>query len=248
MIEVTAAFMLVGVPAVLLAGISKGGFGSGASFVAAPMLALVMPPEQALGLLMPLLLAIDLVTLGPYWRRWDRGLARLLLIGAVPGVALGIAFWKVADADALRLLIGGIALGYVALTLLRAGRQRVSRPGAVTGIGAGCLAGFTSFVSHAGGPVAAVFLLSQDMSKTRYQATTVLVFGVVNVAKTIAYAGLGAITVQSVGMGLYLLPAALLGAYIGVVAHRVVPERAFFVVTYVLLTGAGARLIYDALA
>ena len=70
--------------------------------------------------------------------------------------------------------------------------------------------------------------------------------GVVNVAKTIAYAGLGAITVQSVLAGLWLVPAAVLGAWLGVVAHRAIPERGFFLVTYTLLLAAGTKLIFDA--
>ena len=232
----------------MLAGISKGGFGSGASFVAAPMMALILPPEAALGILMPLLLLIDAATLKPYWRRWDARQTRLLLIGAGPGVLLGVLFWKIANPDMLRLLIGVIAIGYVALQF--APRARFSDGGTPAPRWAGVLAGaasaFTSFVSHAGGPVAAVYLLSQGLSKTGYQATTVLVFGVVNVAKTIAYAGLGAITVQSVLAGLWLVPAAVLGAWLGVVAHRAIPERGFFLVTYTLLLAAGTKLIFDA--
>ena len=95
--------------------------------------------------------------------------------------------------------------------------------------------------------MAAGYLLSQDLSKTGYQATTVLVFGLVNVAKTIAYGFLGAITLQSFLAGLWLVPGALFGAWLGVVAHRAIPERAFFIVTYALLLAAGSKLIADSL-
>ena len=129
MIETGLAFFLIGIPAVMLAGISKGGFGSGASFVAAPLMALVLPPEMALGVLMPLLLLIDAVTLKPYWRRWDRRHSRLLLIGAGPGVILGIVFWKIANQDMLRLLIAGIAIGYAAMQFAQRWRRpRAARP------------------------------------------------------------------------------------------------------------------------
>ena len=232
----------------MLAGISKGGFGSGASFVAAPLMALVLPPEMALGVLMPLLLMIDAATLKPYWRQWDARQSRLLLIGAVPGVFLGVVFWKIADQDMLRLLIGIIAIGYVAMQVTQRWRPpRVKgRASPWLGVVTGAGSAFTSFASHAGGPVAAVYLLSQDLTKTSYQATTVLVFGVVNVAKTIAYGFLGAITLQSLLAGLWLVPAAMFGAWLGVVAHRTIPERAFFLVTYALLLAAGAKLIFDA--
>lgn len=246
-IETGLAFFLIGIPAVMLAGISKGGFGSGASFVAAPLMALVLPPEMALGVLMPLLLLVDGLTLKPYWQRWDMRQSRLLLIGAGPGVILGIVFWKIANQDMLRLLIGLIAIGYVVMQLaLRWRRPRATRLAPPwLGMVTGAVSAFTSFVSHAGGPVAAVYLLSQDLSKTSYQATTVLVFGVVNVAKTVAYSALGAITLQSLLAGLWLVPAAVVGAWLGVVAHRAVPERAFFLITYALLLAAGSKLIFD---
>ena len=47
--------------------------------------------------------------------------------------------------------------------------------------------------------------------------------------------------------GLYLAPATLFGAWLGVWAHSVIPERLFFIVTYVLLSATGAKLIFDAL-
>ena len=248
-IEVDLTFFAVGVPAVLLAGISKGGFGSGAAFAAAPLMALIMPPDLALGLLLPLLLVIDAATLRPYWRRWDMAQSKILLLGAIPGTALGIAFWRIANPDALRFLIGALAIGFVVMRVIpslnRADKaRRGSRKAA--GVLAGTAAAFTSFVSHAGGPVTAVYLLSQGLSKTAYQSTTVLVFAVLNVIKAIVYGFLGAITSETLLGGLYLVPAALAGAWLGVVAHRAIPERAFFVVTYVLLLAAGAKLIFDA--
>ena len=248
-IETGLAFFAVGIPAVLLAGISKGGFGSGASFLAVPLMALVLPPEVALGVLLPLLLLIDAVTLRPFWRAWDIRHAGLLLIGAVPGVIAGMVFWQIASADLLRVIIGGIAIAYVLGSAAKAqhpgdGSHTAPR---IVGLAAGALAAFTSFVSHAGGPVAAIYLLSQGLSKTAYQATTVLIFGWINVMKTGAYVYLDAITTATFMASLTLVPAALIGAWAGVVAHRVVPERLFFLLTYALLLAAGAKLLFDGL-
>ncbi len=217
--------------------------------MATPILALILPPEMAVGILLPLLMVIDVATLRPYWKRWDAVEALRLLWGAIPGVALGAAFWSFANPDLLRLLIGMIAVGFVLFQLGRRDRvRRTRRAGAVVGFLAGCVAGFTSFVSHAGGPPVAVYLLSRGLSKTGYQATTVLVFWIVNIAKAVPYAFLGMFTTQSLLAGLYLVPAALFGAWLGVVAHRAIPERAFFAVTYVLLLATGTKLIFDALA
>jgi len=240
----------VAVPAVLLAGISKGGFGSGAAFAGASILALVVPPGQALGIMLPLLMLIDASTLRPYWKRWSWIDAKRLLWGGLPGVAIGAALYSVADADLFRLLIGGICLAFIGWQMsLRAGLLRPSQrpmPG-WAGLVAGVVAGFTSFVSHAGGPPAAVYLLSRRLDKTQFQATTVLVFWAYNIVKFVPYAFLGIFTVETLMFDLILAPVALFGAWLGVRAHRVVPESLFFGITYVLLAVTGTKLIWDAL-
>ncbi|HIE55013.1 MAG TPA: hypothetical protein EYP90_07525, partial [Chromatiaceae bacterium] len=95
-------FFLFAVPAVIFAGVSKGGFGSGVAFAATPLLALIVSPGQAIGLMLPLLMLMDVTALRPYWRKWDWPGARALMTGAVPGVALGALLYSVADADLFR--------------------------------------------------------------------------------------------------------------------------------------------------
>ena len=237
------------VPAVIFAGISKGGFGSGVAFASASILAVILPPAVAVGLMLPLLMLIDVASLPAYWRKWDWPVARVLLLGGVPGTILGAMFWASADPDAIRLIIGAVALLFVAwqgaqaLGLIRLG----ARFGPKTGVGAGVVLGFTSFVSHAGGPAAAVYMLGQGMSKTAYQATTVLVFWAVNLFKSGFYAGMGIFTRETLLLDLALIPFALLGTWLGVKAHHLVPERLFFAITYVALTITGTKLIWDAL-
>jgi len=250
MLTLDMTFFLIAGPAVIFAGISKGGFGSGAAFAAASVLALVVEPGLALGVMLPLLMLIDVSTLRPYWRKWDSQAALLLIAGAIPGVALGAALYKVAEPDVFRVLIGAISVGFVIwqiavrLGFVRAAAQTLSP---TAGAFAGAVAGFTSFVSHAGGPPAAVYLLSKRLNKTEFQATTVLVFWVVNIAKFIPYAFLGMFTLQTGIANLVLAPFALFGAWLGVKAHMLVPERLFFAVTYVLLTVTGLKLIWDGL-
>lgn len=250
MLEMDATFFAIAAPAVLFAGISKGGFGSGAAFASSTILALILEPGQALALMLPLLMLIDVASLRPYWKTWNWPDARVMIIGALPGVLLGVALFRVADADLMRLLIGGISVLFV----LWHGSQRrgwirpfANRLPGWAGVAAGLVTGFTSFVSHAGGPPAAVYLLSQKLSKTQYQGTTVLLFWVVNIAKFVPYTVLGLFTLQTFTANLLLAPFALIGTWLGVRAHRVVPEPVFFAVTYVLLSVTGSKLIWDAL-
>ncbi|MGH1367698.1 MAG: sulfite exporter TauE/SafE family protein [Maritimibacter sp.] len=250
MIETDLTFFALAIPAVLFAGISKGGFGSGAAFAATPILALILEPGQAVGMMLPLLMMMDVTALKPYWRKWDWPSAKMMIIGCVPGIALGGAFYQLANPDVFRVLIGLVALGFVAWQVARAkgwvalGNDTMPNR---AGIIAGIVGGFTSFVSHAGGPPAAVFLLSRGLSKTEYQATSVIVFWVMNGLKFIPYFLLGIFSWQIARIDLLLMPFAVIGVWLGVKAHDLIPERIYFAITYVLLIGTGTKLIYDAL-
>ena len=244
------AFFAIAAPAVTFAGLSKGGFGSGAAFASASILAVVLEPGQALGIMLPLLMLMDVSALKPYWKGWSWPEARTLILGALPGVAVGAWLYQIAEADFFRLLIGGISVAFVLCQV--ALKARFIRPPAQEmpmwgGLLAGAMAGFTSFVSHAGGPPAAVYLLSRGLGKTPYQATTVLIFWAINIAKFVPYAFLGIFTMQTLLADLFLAPFAILGTWLGVKAHHWVPERLFFSLTYVLLMLTGMKLIWDAL-
>lgn len=245
------AFFAFGVTAALIAGISKAGFGSGASFVGAMLLLMILPPGAALGVMLPLLMVIDAASMRPYWRRWNAADARRLILAGAPGVLLGAVFWSVANADVIKLLIGAIAILFVAWQgLLGLGRVRLGGSGfpdwSVWPLGAA--AGFTSFIAHAGGPWTAIYLLSRRPRKTEYQATTVIVFAAINVMKLVPFIGLGLISADAAWGALLLTPAALLGTWIGVVLHAAIPERPFFLLTYGLLLATGLKLLLDVLA
>ena len=158
-----------------------------------------------------------------------------MILGSLPGVALGAWLYSRTNADVFRILIGGIALGFVLWQLAqRAGvlKQAKRHMPDWAGLIAGALAGFTSFVSHAGGPPAAVYLLSKRPNKTEFQATTVIIFWAINL--------------ETLTLNLALAPFALIGVWIGVKAHHWVSDRLFFALTYALLTVTGLRLIWMA--
>lgn len=244
-------FFLFAIPAVIFAGMSKGGFGSAAAFAATPFLALILTPGQAIGLMLPLLMVMDVTAVKMFWGKWDLRVAGVLILGAVPGVVIGTLVYGVADPRVFKFLIGVVALGFVAWQLAKSARL-IKPPKRELGRGAGlfwgAVTGLTSFISHAGGPPAAVYMLSKGMDKTTYQATSVLTFWAVNVMKVIPYIFVGIFTRESLTADLTLVPVAVVGVLLGVWAHRKVPEKLFFGMAYVFLVITGGKLIWDALA
>ena len=251
MIGVDWHVFAVGIFAAIFAGVSKGGFGSGAAFAGGSLLALLLPPGMALGIMLPILMMIDAATLKPYWQKWVWKDVKLLAIGSVPGIALGAALYSLVNADVIRFLIGAICLIFVLWQMgVRGGVMEITKRPLPEwcGVLTGSIAGFTSFVSHAGGPPVAIYLLSRGIGKTEYQASTVLLFALVNVLKFAPYAFLGVFTFYTFWIAISLAPFALLGAWLGVKAHHLVPERIFFALTYALLALTGSKLIWDALS
>lgn len=241
-------FLAAAIPAVLLAGISKGGFGAGVGFAATPLLALVIDPAVAVGMMLPLLMLMDATGLRAYWRRWSWPDARAMMIGCVPGVGLGALFFTAVSQDAVRLLIGAVALAFVAFQIAqeRGWDPTGGRPSRVgAGVFWGMISGFTSFVTHAGGPPAAVHLLGRRLDKSLYQATTVLVFWWVNLVKVGPYWAVGLFDDGQLRAALWLAPAAVVGMLAGVWAHSRVDQAAFFKVIRVALAITGVKLIWD---
>ena len=243
-------FFVFAIPAVIFAGISKGGFGSAAAFAATPFLALILEPGVAVGLMLPLLMVMDLAALRPFWKKWDWDCAKALVLGSVPGILLGAMFFRFTDPDVFRFLIGAVAIAFVLFQLAknRGWIVDAAQPMSDTaGKFAGAVAGFTSFVSHAGGPPAAIFLLSRKLSKTSFQATTVITFWWINILKAAPYGFLGIFTWDTLYADVLLLPFAFVGVAVGVYLHRQVSERLFFGLTYIFLLMTGIKLIWDAL-
>src|SRR5215468_4800638 len=98
------AFLAAAFIAVLLVGLAKGGF-SGIGMAASPLLALTMPPLQALAILLPILMMQDVISVWWYRHYWDGWNVKVMLPGAVIGVALAGVLASVVPDNVVRVLI-----------------------------------------------------------------------------------------------------------------------------------------------
>lgn len=244
-------FYLAAVPAVLLFGISKGGFGGGLGTLAVPLIALVISPVQAAGILLPILCLMDLFSLWAYRQKWVWTELRVLLPASLIGIGVGTWLFEYMSPAVIRLIVGAVAILFT-LHFLVTRRQQNREPlpdfPRKAGWLGGAAAGFTSFIAHAGGPPINMYLLRRPLNRTDFVATTVLFFAVVNYVKLIPYAWLGQLQSGNLMTSLVLSPLAPIGVMIGVYLHKRVSDRFFFGVVYVLLFLVGLRLIWDGLA
>jgi len=244
-------FYLAALPAVMIAGISKGGFGAGLGMLAVPMMALVLPPVQVAAIMLPILCLMDLIGVWAYWKKWDGPVLARLGLAAALGIALGALTFHVMEGWMIRLLIGVIALGFTAnyaVRRLRHGAAAPRRPSNASGWIWGAVSGFTSFTAHAGGPPVNVYLLPLGLSKTQYQATTVGFFLLVNYVKLVPYTALGLFTTQNLATSAALFPVAVAGILTGIWLHNRVPSGLFYAACYSFLALTGVKLVYDGLS
>ena len=238
-------FFAVAVPAILLMGISKGGFGSGAGLFATPLMALAVPIPQAAAILLPILIVMDVAGLWAYRGVFSRENLRVILAGGVAGVVLGTLTFRYFSEAWIRLLLGAMAIGFVAQRYLGTAPARPAGRSTAKGLFWSACSGVTSTIAHAGGPPLSIYLLPQRLDKAVLVGTTVIFFAVINVVKVAPYAWLGLFDGRNLLTSAALAPLAPVGIWIGVSLMRRLSERVFYAVCYALLLTVGAKLAWD---
>ncbi|MDP5054264.1 MAG: sulfite exporter TauE/SafE family protein [Congregibacter sp.] len=238
-------FYLLSIPAVLLYGVAKGGFGGAVAILAVPLMALIMPPAQAAAILLPILVVMDMVVIYSYRGQFDGRALRLLIPGALVGLLAGYLLVDSVNDAMMRLLVGIVALLFGVQTLLGwlSSLGREHNRFAATIIGA--LSGFTSFSIHAGGPPFAMYLLPKRLPPLIYAGTAGLFFAVVNVIKLPAYYALGQFGVNNLAYSLVLVPIAPLGVLLGRRLVQLSNPGVYYKIISLFLVLVGIKLMFD---
>ncbi|MYR54805.1 TSUP family transporter [Streptomyces sp. SID625] len=210
--------------AALLVGFSKTAV-SGANTVSLAIFAALLPARASTGVLLPLLIAGDVLAVLTYRRHAHWPTLWRLFPAVAAGVVVGTLFLLWADDGVVRVSIGAILLLMAAVTVLRRrATDRSGEPEAVTTRSGrlkarsyGVLGGFTTMVANAGGPVMSLYLLSAGFRKLGFLGTSAFFFLIVNVAKVPFSAGLGLIDGRSLlldaALAVFVVPGALLGRW-----------------------------------
>lgn len=241
------AFYAVAVPAVLLMGVSKSGFGAGFGALAVPLMALAVPVPQAAAILLPLLLVMDVLGLAALVKEADRDLLRLLLPAGLLGTVIGTVLFGLLPAHVVAGVVGALTLLFLAQRLFFPAHADAPPPPRWLGFALGTASGFTSFVAHAGGPPVSVYLLPLRLQPVVFTATMAVFFAAVNASKWVPYAWLGLIDLTNMATSVVLMPLAPLGVWLGVRFVRRVDQRLFYRLIHLGMFLTGAKLLWDGL-
>ncbi|MDR7123756.1 sulfite exporter TauE/SafE family protein [Pseudotabrizicola sp. 4114] len=242
------AFWVAAVVAAALVGMSKGGLPA-VGMLGVPVLALVINPVTAAGLLLPVYVLSDLFGLYAYRHAFDRRVLAILVPGMVAGVVVGWATAALVPGWAVTALVGLIGFVFALNLLVRRKGTVVPRPARVgPGLFWGALTGFTSFVSHAGAPPYQVYTLPLGLTKVVFAGTSTIAFAILNAVKLVPYWQLGQLSPANLSVAVVLMPVAAVAVFVGVKLVKLLPEAAFFrFVTWALLV-LSVKLIWDGIS
>ena len=239
-------FYAVTIPAVLLLGISKSGFGAGFGSLAVPMMALAVTVPKAAAILMPVLLVMDILGLAAFRKDFDWSLLRFLIPCGLVGIVIGALLFKLLEASTVAGIVGVFTLLFLAQRLLFPPKPDSAPPPLWLGAILTATSGFTSFIAHAGGPPISAYVIPMRLSPVKFTATMACFFFVINLSKWIPYAWLGLLDIQNMATSLVLLPIAPIGVWVGVKLARRISQVLFYRLLYLGMLLTGIKLVWDA--
>jgi len=238
------AFAFAAIAAAIAVGTGKGGVPM-IGMLSVPIMSLVMPPIAAAGLLLPVYVVSDMFGVWAYRSEFSKRNLAILLPAATVGTGIGWATASVVTDAFVALLVGLIGVAFCLNRWIgRAGGA--ARPaGVARGLFWGTVAGFTSFVTHAGGPPFQMYVVPQRLPKMMFAGTSVLFFATINALKLVPYWHLGQLSASNFKIAAMLLPVAIAATFMGVKLTRIVPEAMFYRLVVTALFLLSLKLTFD---
>ncbi len=228
----------------MLIGVAKTGI-PGINMVFVPILAAILPARESTGFLLPLLIVADVFAVSYYKRHAQWRYLLKLIPFSLAGIGIGYFAMRVLNNAQIKPTIGIIVLAMLALQLFRSIRkldESIPR-GIWFALIMGVLAGFTTMIANAAASVMAIYLLAMRLPKEQYVGTGAWFFFIVNLLKLPLSASLGLINAKSLVTGAVLIPAIVLGAFLGFKLLSVVPQKVFSIVIMVITAGSAIQLL-----
>ncbi|WP_440056707.1 sulfite exporter TauE/SafE family protein (plasmid) [Pseudoalteromonas sp. T1lg65] len=228
---------------VLLSGISKSGFAGALGIFSVPLLALVMLPQDALSIMLPVLIIGDVFSLNSFWRLWDRRELIRLIPGTLVGIVVAVIFLIGMSPSILTLLIAILSITFALKNLFLKNNQLIVLPAKPLAWICSLLAGVSTTLVHAGGPPLLIYLSSRKLGVQSYIATAAVIFALMNIIKLAAFSVSGILKFEHVWLALAFTPLAFIGNWIGVKLSGGFSQSLFLKYMNLLLIVLGIVLI-----
>lgn len=233
--------------AAAMVGLSKGGLPT-VGMLSVPILSLFMSPVKAVVMLLPIYIISDMVGLWLYRKNFSAVNLKILVPAGVVGVLVGWLTASLVSDTAVKMMIGLMGVGFVLNAWRKRNTTQTPRPASWhKGLLWGGLSGFSSFISHAGGPPFQVYLLPQKLPKAVFAGTSTLFFAVINLAKLGPYHQLQPYGATELMGALVLIPFALVGTVVGAYLTRKIADDWFFKWVQLGLLAISIQLIVNAM-
>ncbi len=261
--EATASawvYIPTAIAALMITAISKGGFGGGVGILSIPLMLQVAGVWFVLGLWLPVLIACDLATIRNYPKEWNPRAFGHLAPGMLVGIAVATFFLDGANPknstaeskqlDAwMKLTVAAISVVFVAIQLRPVREQKEAwQPTWAVSLPVGIMAGLTTMVAHAAGPIITMFMLPQRMEKRVFVGTTGRFFFIFNSLKVPFMWWIQLVTLSTLKYGLWLMLLGPLGVWLGSWLNKHLSALWFVRAVYLSLVVATAKMVYDAVA
>jgi uncharacterized membrane protein YfcA len=165
------------------------------------------------------------------------------------GIAIGWLTAAVVTEEAIRLIVGAVAIVFAGRWAWQQIRERgvieKRKPNAVAASFWGTVTGFTSFVAHVGGPPYQVYTLPLGLDPKVFTGTSVVFFAITNAVKLVPYFALGQFDAANLEAAAVLMPIAPLATLAGAFVVRRMRPQVFYSVSYITVGVVAVKLVWD---
>ena len=244
--ELNFLFFITVIPAIILYGIAKSGLGGSMTLISIPLMTIVMPLNEALGIVLPILIFSDFIATYKYRKEFDLPTLKLMVPFAAIGVVIGSLTFSYFSEELLKFIIGLMGFLFAGhYFFLKKNKEAKSEKNFFKGGICSTISGFTSFCVHAGGTPLSIYLLPLRIEKSKYVGTRVLYFTFVNLVKLPIYIYLSMINLNNLKISFFLMPLVVIGVLIGYYLVKVIEEKLFYNIIYILIFLSSSKLIID---
>ena len=244
--EINSLFFISVVPAIVLYGIAKSGLGGSISLISVPLMTVVMPLQQALAIILPILIFSDIIAVYRFRREFNFSILKLIVPFAAVGIIIGSLTFSYFSENLLKFIVGIMGFLFAGHYFLFKKEKTIpAKQNYLKGAICSSIAGFSSFCVHSGGTPTSLYLLPLRLKKEIYVGTRVIFFCFVNLLKLPLYIYLSMVNFDTLYQSISLFPLAVIGIFIGYKLLKIIKENLFYNIIYALILASSAKLIID---